>query len=129
MKNRKKSLSGFIQNKRLFLNSRVLAVTAVSSKLGLIVGVNVHIIFGRENLIGEERTGIVREAHQTHFSYTKASTKHTKKGSDSCVLGLFITAFRTTPSSAQIRNNGLPFMPSVAYPPDFAMARGNNLNC
>jgi len=54
VKNRKKSLSEFIQNKRLLSNSRVLAVTAVSSKLGLIVGVNAHIIFGRENLIGED---------------------------------------------------------------------------
>ena len=42
----------FTQNKSLYLNSPVLSVTAVNTRLVLTVGVNVHLTFGRENLIG-----------------------------------------------------------------------------
>ena len=50
--NRKRFLFVFTRNRNLCLNSRVLAVTAVSTRQVLTVGVNVHSTFGKESLIG-----------------------------------------------------------------------------
>ena len=42
----------FAQNKTMALNSLVLAVTVVNTRLVLTVGDNAHLIFGKRNLIG-----------------------------------------------------------------------------
>ena len=55
MKNQKRYLSEFKQKESQYLNSLALAVMAVNTRLVLTVGVNVHLTFGRENLIGKNK--------------------------------------------------------------------------
>jgi len=50
---RKRFLSAFAPNKKMCQNSLAQAVMAVYTRLVLIAGVNVRLIFGRENLIGK----------------------------------------------------------------------------
>ena len=50
-----KSFCSRSSKKSLCLNSLVLAATAVNTRLVLTVGVNVHLTFGRENLISKDK--------------------------------------------------------------------------
>jgi len=59
----------------MHLNSRVFHATAVNTRRVLTVGVNAHLTFGRENLIGKN----IRAFKDSFFTLFIYSTLHVKK--------------------------------------------------